>query len=449
MIRFRRLLPSTTIGVRTLITYRNYSISGMAREVDHLVPSNSAHLMKSGWHKRYLYSLGKDSLRLAVYQKLYELLPETGGSTLKGVVFDMLNFVKNELADHGSGSRADEFRQILYFGSNLDETHASHTVPLFKWFFIAVGMAVVSKKDPNLLDNLIEKMIEFYMGSFNLQHNSPRITTLPTKILSTMDWYYESVPVDLDLLYSNAPKSLRLELKGIDTTIPLPALPQLKDRSLLVKALIHKELANSFILPQHPLSSIFSYEGIPLDKSTVNIVRHDLSFLDGLGDFFVCNETTELVYRLKSSSQLCGYGMPTYKSIKTVFSTNAFFSRLALAYKLPFAIGDSVAKDMLLESYLSGFDRLNQPLNLDKLVCYNETTANAKYEQELLADYFEQYIGALFQEDPTLTQKWLAEIYDSILLLVPPALMINGKRYQHLEVYKYNDWCVDVIGKAL
>lgn len=446
MIRLTRSFTGFWRGIRAPIGYRNYSIDGMAREVDLLIPFDSQHLMQSSWHKKYLYLLGNDSLKLAVYQKLCHTLPTKGGSILKLIVFDMLSFIKKELALHHSGDRAQEFRDLLYFGSNIDDNMAYHSVPPFKWFFIAVGVAVLSKKDPNVLDGLIEKMIEFYMDSIDVGSSLPDLSP-DSMILSVMDWYYESVPVDHEMLYNNGPKSLSLELNGVETEIPLPPLPRVKDHNLLVKALIHKELSHSLILPEHPLSRIFANEGIPLNRATVDIVKHDLSFLDGLGDFFVSNETTELIYRLKSTPVLPGYGKATFKSIKTIFSTNTLFSRLALSYKLPFAIGDRVITDVLLKSYLPSFYRMNQPLNLDKFEFYTDHTKNARYEQELLGDYFEQYIGALFLEDPILTQKWLGEIYDNILQLIPPTLVRKGKK--NPEEYNYSAWCIDILGRPV
>lgn len=114
-------------------------------------------------------------------------------------------------------------------------------------------------------------------------------------------------------------------------------------------------------------------------------------------------------------------------------------SELALAYNLHKGLDDVVVFKLLRKSYVP---HLNQWKNSNSKFDNDEVRG---YEQEFIADYFEQYVGALFLEQPEVAQGWITEIYENILLLISDVQVSAGTSRN----YDYNAWSVDVIGRSL
>lgn len=416
-------------------------------------------IVNSSWLRHHLYLLGLDLIKLNLYQKFSHLLATGGGGLIKNVVFELSTFLKKELVDSRcrkgktESPIANELKDLIAYNLTLT-TECPRKALLdgedyresqFKWFFIAVGYMIVTESERSVED-LADKIISIYMNSTErcLPLEAPVPAEDNARILSLIHRYYENADIDVDLLYHSRP----LTISMYDSEyyhINLPPLPQIKNKSLLAKALMHKEMYRAFLVKDHPFSEILSEEGIEPTRDSCKVIRYDLSFLDGLGDFYLARESSKLLYRFKVESappsEDSGFGRKSYNMLRTVLATNTLLSKLAVAYNLHRGLNDPVIYRFLLEDYVPQIGVWTSP-DFDMA---DDENGVMRYEQEFIADYFEQYVGALFLELPDEAQEWISEIYHNVLLLIPDLHTTPGKILR----YDYRAWSHDVIGRQV
>lgn len=419
-----------------------------------LIPTKLDNLLSTSWIRHHLYTLGYDIVKLQLYQKFSHLLTAGGGGIIKTVVFDLSAFIKRELKPNDMQSTtAQQLRDLVYFGSNSNYYLANTTneeqkiynrqsISDFRWFFIAVGYMIVSQSDNNI-DDITDKIINIYINSNNnriLEDATRRENDINLKVLELAKEYYQSVPINHEKLYGNEPKYITMfETKNY--RINLPPLPKIHNRELLAKSLMHKELYRGLLDPKHQFSKELKQRNINLDKGAYNIIKYDLSFLDGLGDFYLARESSNLLYKYRGlpNDNPGQFGRKSYNLLRTILATNTLLSELALAYNLHQGLDDVIVFKLLRKSYVPNLNQWkNSNPNFD-----NDDAR--RYEQEFIADYFEQYVGALFLESPDIAQKWIAEIYENVLLLISDVHRPTGQ----LKNYNYSAWSADVIGRSL
>lgn len=420
-----------------------------------LIPSQLNNLLGTSWIRHHLYTLGHDIVKLQLYQKFSHLLTVGGGGIIKTVVFDLSSFIKRELKPNDMNSNtAQQLRDLVYFGSNSNNYPSEviyespklsnrHSISDFRWFFIAVGYMIVSQSENNIED-ITDKIVNIYINSNNnriIEDYNQQDDAGNMKILELMKQYYDSVPINRARLYSNEPKFITM-FETKDYKILLPPLPKIHNKELLAKSLMHKELYRGLLDSKHTFSKELKRRNITLAQLAYNIIKYDLSFLDGLGDFYLARESSNLLYKYRGSpndSSSIQFGRKSYNLLRTILATNTLLSELALAYNLHKGLDDVVVFKLLRKSYVP---HLNQWKNSNSKFDNDEVRG---YEQEFIADYFEQYVGALFLEQPEVAQGWITEIYENILLLISDVQMSAGTSRN----YDYNAWSVDVIGRSL
>lgn len=436
--------------MKTIRTMRTMRTNG-----NFLIPSQLDSLLGTSWIRHHLYILGLDIVKLQLYQKFSHLLTVGGGGIIKTVVFDLSSFIKRELKPNDMNSNtAQQLRDLVYFGSNSNnppkeggsespEISNRHSISDFRWFFIAVGYMIVFQSENNIED-ITDKIVNIYINSNNnriLEDYNRQDDASNSKILELAKEYYENVPINRAKLYGNEPKYITM-FETKDYRISLPPLPEIHNKELLAKSLMHKELYRGLLDPKHPFSKELKFRNIILDQKAYNIMKYDLSFLDGLGDFYLARESSNLLYKYRrypNDNPLHQFGRKSYNLLRTILATNTLLSELALAYNLHQGLDDVIVFRLLRKSYVP---HLNQWKNSNSE--FDNKDAR-RYEQEFIADYFEQYVGALFLEQPEVAQTWISEIYENILLLISDVNKSTGA----FKIYDYNAWSADVIGRSL
>lgn len=436
---------------RTLLSVRS-----MKTAADLLVPTKLDALLSSSWVRHHLYILGYDIVKLNLYQKFSHLLSVGGGGFIKNVVFDLSAFIKRELAtEPGAGSSAQQLMDLMYFGPNQtryaaaakDQLHAQvfsrYRIPAFRWFFILVGYMLIHRPESEFHD-LTDRIVDIY---FQLTQNE--LVSAPpdgsrledAALIDVCNHYFDNVEVDYDLLFSS-PKDFHITMHDLkDYKIELPPLPRIRDKRLLLKALMHKELVGALLRPENSFLREIAAKKLAFDRSNCNIIKYDLSFLDGLGDFYLARESSNLLYKFRSIEPFLedeSFGRKTYNLLRTILATNTLLSKIAVAYNMHRGLKDQMVVDELNNEYIPHIDEWSDP-GLDK--------GAAKYEQEFLADYFEQYVGALFLDQPEVAQDWITEIYENVLFLISTTHRVPCKS---LAIkYNYRAWSIDVIGRSI
>lgn len=438
------------MGAAYLMCKRSIKTNG-----DLLIPSQLDSLLSTSWIRQHLYILGLDIVKLQLYQRFSHLLTVGGGGIIKTVVFDLSSFIKRELKlNDVSSDTAQQLRNLVYFGSNSShyiesrtpqdsKIYNRHSISEFRWFFIVVGYMIVSQSDSKIED-LTDKIINIYINSSKnriFEDVNQQEDGSDSKVLELIKEYYQKVPINNEKLYNDVPKFITM-FETKDYRIDLPPLPKIHNKELVAKCLMHKELYRGLLDPKHEFAKELKHRNIRLDRKAYNIIKYDLSFLDGLGDFYLARESSKLLYKYRgvpNGDVSYQFGRKSYNLLRTILSTNTLLSELALAYNLHQGLSDPVVFKLLRRSYVPS---LNQWRNSNT----NCKDAEARrYEQEFIADYFEQYVGALFLEQPDVAQKWITEIYESVLFLISDVHRIPGTE----ERYDYNAWSTDVIGKSL
>ncbi|EGV65045.1 hypothetical protein PSN45_004921 [Yamadazyma tenuis] len=402
--------------------------------------------MSRSWLRQHLYYLGYDIIRLQSYQKLSRHIGTTTGGFIKSLVSDISTFINTELNESSAGTEAASKLKELMYLHNCDHAikgEINANISECRLFFMSAGYILLNQTSEKV-DEFTDRLISIYMESKEsvLTRRVTQNDSLTTRVVELANAYYEDCDVNYDLLYNNKPRSLNLFVTK-HISIELPPLPKLHNRKLLVKSLVHKELYRGFVDESHRFYRILMENGIEPREAT-QIIRNDLSFFDGLGDFYLSQESSNLLYRFKHSAPYKNetfFGKKSYTLLKTILVTNTLFSRLALAYNLHEGLDDPIVNGLFRDTYVP---YLNDWKDVDFDTCQEFKTY--RYEQEFIADYFEQYVGTLFLEQPKTAQIWINQIYENILFSIREEHRVPSK---FLHQYDYHSWAVDVIGRRL
>lgn len=396
-----------------------------------LIPTE---MLLSAWLRHHLFILGFDNIKLHAYKKLSSLISQGGGGVVKNVVFDMSLFVKREWSSN--------LELLRHVASDLT---LDLTMVDFKWFYILVGYMMLTQPESKV-ESVTYKVVDFYLqlGGLYLLFDTP-IGSTEKMILKLAAKYYKSVTINYRALYDPSlhPRFISVGEGSSAFTIRLPDLPKIKSKHLLAKALLHKELHRAIFLPDHRFCRSLVAQNILVDRSALNVIRYDLLFLDGLGDFFLATESSEFLYKFRCLQPYCedpSFGKKTYQLLKTILATNTLLLRLAVAYNLQTTLDDKIVSDMLNESYIPFIS--SQTVSEDALAM--------KYEEEFVADYFEQYVGALYLEQPEVAKEWINVLFERILYLISDSYRVSHRKRKLLAShYDYRAWSVDVIGRSI
>lgn len=395
------------------------------------------------WLRQHLYYLGFDLIRLQTYQKLSKSIGTTSGGMIKSLVSDISTFINRELSEYNSSSQAsNELKELMYcYGNDVITDLTPHNISQCRLFFMFVGYMMLHQSRTDQLDEFTDKLVTIYLSSSNFKLTN-RTDPFSNRVVGLSNEYFNHCKVNYDLLYNDKPKSINLFITK-HIKIDLPPLPKIYNKKLLAKSLVHKELYRAFIHPDHPFNKLLVSNGIE-PKETSQILRNDLSFFDGLGDYYLAQESSNLLYQFKNSvpyKDEFSFGKKSYMLLKTILATNTLFSRLALAYNLHEGLDDPIVRRYFKDDYVP---QLNE-------WCGSEFTTSKeykeyRYEQEYVADYFEQYVGTLFLEQPNVCQLWINKIYENVLLSISEEHKVPSKV---LVQYDYHSWGMDVIGRKL
>lgn len=396
--------------------------------------------MSRSWLRQHLFYLGFDQIRLLSYQKLSRYIGTNAGGVIKSLVSDVSTFINEELNGNSRNSdAAKKLKTLMYddvvpkIGGNISEC---------KLFFMVAGYMILNHTER--LDDFTDKLIKIYMESKRLEFKSYNNMNdqFTVQVLELINRHYDTCAINYDKLYTTTPKSLSLFITK-HIRVELPPLPRIYNKRLLTKSLVHKELYRGFIDPNHPFYSVLLEHDLdPIE--TRSVIRNDLSFYDGLGDYYLSQESSNLLYHFKHSvpyNHETSFGRKSYTLLKTILATNTLLSRLALAYNLHEGLNDPIVNGLFRDSYVP---LVNEWKDLDFDICQESNPF--RYEQEFIADYFEQYVGALFLEQPNVAQMWIHEVYENLLFLIGEDHRIPSKSAFQ---YDYNSWGVDVIGRRL
>lgn len=413
----------------------------------HLITRQMDALLNTAWIRHHLFILGYDLVKLELYQKLSHLLGMGGGGILKNIVFELSSFLKRELKPGGNSSKiAQQLKEMVDF--NYDEferygrdynmlCYSNRRISEFKWFFISVGYHIISLSTITV-EKLAGQIIDIYLKSTNNRLLELIEFSQDEDVLNSLREYYENVPINYRKLYNKSPRRINL-IESRNFKLELPPLPRIKDKVLLTKSLMHQELYRALFSSGHGFAEIMSKKRYSLDYRSHNFIKYDLSFLDGLGDFFLARESSNLLYRLRyhplffKSNQ---FGKKSYNVLRTILTTNTLLSKLAIAYNLHEGFGDSFVQQMLKNDYAPN-------LTSSKQLTISNSAKIIRYEEEFMADYFESYIGALFLEDSSAAQAFVCELYERILCLVVEE---NDIMTQNGD---YKAWSRDIIGRVI
>ncbi|OBA24318.1 hypothetical protein METBIDRAFT_77139 [Metschnikowia bicuspidata var. bicuspidata NRRL YB-4993] len=385
----------------------------------------------TAWIRHNLFLLGYEKVRFYAYQKLSPLAIQKGGGFIKCVVADLNSFVKREWASEG-----ELFLKICSSVHFFEDAN----IPDLRLFFTSVGSMMLSGKEKNvriITDELLELYIEKLRGKISLDTPASKSERQILKISTN---YYQTCKINYRTLYDPkiGPRSITIGDRTF--SIKLPPLPQISSKQLLARALLHKEMYPALMLPGHTVHDQLSRSQILMAPATAKVLRYDLLFLDGLGDLLIASESCQILYQfrlLHPYSSDTSFGKKTFTLLKNILGTNSLLLRLATAYNMHLALEDPTVSTLLRESYI--------PQTFAKATA---DTDIGQYEEEFLADYFEQYSGALFLDLPEAAKEWLSELFERILALISDTYRINHRRDAN-ALFDYRAWSVDVIGRSI
>ncbi|KAK6455169.1 uncharacterized protein RJT20DRAFT_129887 [Scheffersomyces xylosifermentans] len=405
-----------------------------------LIPSQLNTLLQTDKFVKYHYSsLGCDLVKLKSYPRFKHLIVGGGGGIVKELVFDLTSFIRKELTD----SKNDSSQQLKDFltsnGSILNSedamTFSDHHLALRNWLYIIFGYLSQAYREDEV-EKVLDKIIDMYLAARN-KRLFVRSASIPdakdSAVLELIKNYYETVSINYDKLY-NIDESRRYIMfhETQDMKVYLPPLPKVHNRELLVKALMHKEYYRMLLIPKHSFAKKLTELGYDLDPREYSVLKYELSFLDGLGDLFLAHESSKLIYDLcKEGTKYVSNN--TYHMLRTILATNTLLSKLTVTYNLHHGLDDAVVADRLANDYLLCLHtgRLHPDMDAD------ETRV---YEEEFLGDYFESYMAALVLEQPEVAERFIAEIYSSILQVITKVLPPD---------VSYRIWTTGILGRNL
>ncbi|KAF7580318.1 hypothetical protein FOB63_005388 [Clavispora lusitaniae] len=394
----------------------------------------SKQALLSPWFRHHLFILGFDYIKLQAYKKLSSLIFQGGGGIIKNTVFEISSFVKREWATNSS-----LLQQVVPLMTIDPAINSSN----FKWFYVSIGYMMLTEEEASI-ESLTDKVVELYLesGGSHLPLNAPS-NSIENRVRKITKRYYNAVKIDYRKLYDPLYGDRCIRMGNDTELIMLPPLPQIKSKQLLAKALLHKELYRAFESPDHCVYQSLVHYGLSVSPSILKIVKYDLSFLDGLGDFFLAKESSEFLYLFRQKypfSDDDSFGKKTYNLLKTILATNTLLSRLAIAYNLHSSLNDPLVSDLFYSSYISTI--LKRTENPDPML--------VRYEEEFVADYFEQYVGALYLEQPQVAKEWINSLFERILSSITDSYRVQSRRKKRASChYDYRAWSVDMIGRSI
>ncbi|ODV78454.1 uncharacterized protein CANTADRAFT_52449 [Suhomyces tanzawaensis NRRL Y-17324] len=418
----------------------------MANDGSILIPLELHNLLATPWIKCHLYSLGADLLRLATYRKFNHLLLLGGGGTIKAVVHDITTFIKKELQSDDT-LPSKQLRDLIFLSSNSNlylkamsenekMTSCNYNIgSTSKWLYIFTGYLQLCRSDFDV-EEFTDKIIDIYIKSKKLSYleHHPRciFDEQDENSFNILKDYFATVGINEMKLYNNETKYITL-YETQDSHIYLPPLPRIRNKELLVKALMHKESYRVLLNPNHNVAKQLTEFGYDLNPKNYSIYRYELSFLDGLGDFFLARESSKLLYQLYLAGDYSRMHSHIYQMLRTILATNTLLSKLSIAYKLHMGLDDPVFTDVIAKDYLTY-------VFSGELHEHRDAEETRIYEEEFLGDYFESYVGALFIEQPEVAEEFVAQIYESILKVITQTLPPE---------VSYANWTFSIMGRSL
>lgn len=375
-----------------------------------------------------MFLLGYEKVRLCAYHSLRQLSIHKGAGFVKTMVLDLGQFVKRE------STRGNELFHHVCGRLDFDPMAA----PDFRRFYIAVGHMMLSGDEAHV-QRVARDLLNMYLERTGIESETP-LGPLEKKVLKVAASYYKTCKINYRSLYDPVIKRRAITIGEHRMIIDLPPLPQISSKELLAKALSHKELYTVFTLPEHAMYDNLVRKKITEIQSLAQVIRYDLLFLDGLGDLFIAAESCEFLYEFKLLHPYADddtFGKKTFTFLKTVLGTNTLLSRLAVEYNLHTALEDPAIVSTLQEGFI--------PFSYRNLRSTDKS--QRRYEEEFVADYFEQYVGALFLEQPQAAKEWLRSLFESILLLISDTYRVTKK--QRVLQHDYRAWGADMIGRRL
>ncbi|CAI5758813.1 unnamed protein product [Candida verbasci] len=410
-----------------------------------LIPSPLNALLHSDKHIKYhFYSLGGDFIRLGSYRKIKTLFTFNNhtfgnGSLIKEIVYDLSTFLKRELNDEKSTKHLQlknflTSNQIILNKEN-SMILCDHHFGLKNWLYIIFGYMIHNYNEDDVY-SCLEYVIEMYLESRKTRLRISEMKLIRDSrdyyTLETFNEYIKNVKIKEDLLFeSNDYDRFVSFTEAFNKKIYLPKLPKLNNKELLVKALMHKEFYRLLLDPNHSFAKKMKAEHYDLDFSEYGIIRREISFLDGLGDLFLAQETSKLIF------DLCNDGIDlnstTYQLLRMILATNTLMSKLAKCYKLYEALDDSIINTRISNEYL--------PYTIhNKIPSDKEEDEMRIYEEEFLGDFFESYMAALLIEQPKIAKEFIREIYKRILSVITETLPPE---------VTYQSWTIQILGRNI
>ena len=461
---------ATATTTTTTSIPKQSSMSGQSKHAI-LIPSALNSLLHTDKQIKYhFYSLGGDFIRLASYRRFKQLFQVGGGSLVKQFVFDLSTFLKEELNDINS-LRHHQLKNFLTCNKTILEKEKSmtlcdHHFGLKNWLYIIFGYMLQNYNEQevnNCLDQLVSMYLEARSNRFSI--NDIRIIRDERDqfILSTFEQYLLDVPVRNDLLYndnddnegvnyiilSNIKHHKRSNKnatiasnKDNNTTnrINLPKLPKIKDKSLLVKSLMHKEFYRVLLDPNHYFGKKMLDRNYSLDPQDYSLIRKELSILDGLGDLFLAQETSKLIYELICQKNHININSSTtYQLLKIMLATNTLMAKLTKAYNLYQGLDDSIINKRIAKEWLP-FTILGETPPHSESSDWQSKDEIRIYEEEFLGDFFESYMAALLIEQPEVAKSFIREIYHRILMVMTETLPPD---------ITYQTWTSNILGRNI
>lgn len=431
----RIVLPIKVVGntpSMALLPIRHNSISNNTLPNKPMVPISPPldPGTLGGWYKHHLSMLAVDKLKLHIYQKLFSLPSQFDSGFIKCVVSDLVSFGQTACVSHP--------RVLEHVGGALKSRHKLDV----RAFYVQVAY-MMFKEPESKIEQLADSMLELYLELRDYKLTMSDLASPQEKvILRLATKYYKSCNINYRLMYDHKSYPRNIHMADESLTISLPPLPQIKSKHLLAKALMHKELYRAVFLEEHEFHKSLVAKNINVDRLALNVIRYDLSFLDGLGDLFLAGESSEFLYKFRhlepySSDET--FGKKTYNLLRTVLATNTLLSKLAIAYNLHVALDDSIVRNVLEQEYIpytAGQRDIEPPYE------------QARYEEEFIADYFEQYVGALYLEQPLVAKQWINQLFEQILFSISDSYKIKQRKKKDIK-FDYRAWGMDVVGRSL
>lgn len=424
-----------------------------------LIPSPLNALLHSDRHIKYhFYNLGGDFIRLSAYRRFKQLFRVGGGSLIKEIVFDLSTFLKREVNDEKSGVHS-EFKNYLTSNSNILKKRESswclcdHQFGLRNWLFIVFGYMLQNYKEEEVHECL-DDVIKMYLNARKNRLDPDNVRIIRDErdnfTLSTFQNYINTVEIQEDLLFGdNGPTRFVTISSAYNQKIYLPPLPRLHDRDLLVKALMHKEFYRLLLDPRHNFAQIMKSHNYDLSFSEYGLIRKEISFLDGLGDFFLAQETSRLIFDLCRNSNTTttinlnegddtsildpNVSSQTYNLLKMILATNTLMSKLTKCYNLYQGLNDPIINTRIADEWIPY-------TTTGKLPPGKDAKEVRIYEEEFLGDFFESYMAALLIEQPQVAKSFIREIYKRLISIMTKTLPPE---------VTYQNWTMNILGRNI